>query len=439
MFLSLCTIGCVFTFSAYEPGFMSADSLDQYRQAITGRYDDWHPMSMALLWSLLLKIQKGPYLMLLLQLVWFWAGAFFWARVAGRGWGAALIFSFFVFPFIQNFPGYLVKDVHLAGCWLLSTGLAADGYINNRQRKTMPAIISLLLLLYGATVRYDALFSFIPLMYYWVSAHFSPYSPKLTAIGAVAGTILLLATAKVITVITHPQKLYPVNKLLMHDLAGIYVKTGDNVFPSVDFAVEPGFDTAYIRQHYHSSSYDPIWWNKDKKNMQPVHTDAMHKHICRAWWQAVSSNPGVYLANKFDGFLYHLRLKNSGSQLVTWYAWVDWNRFGIPHKDFYLKDSFKAWMGRFRYSFFMRPWFWFFLNIALFFPAAKIREVSLKRLTLCLLSSSLLLRLPQFFIFQTDTDFRYFYWTCIACTLVLWLLAKNRYDQHKIRKQAKTP
>ena len=42
------------------PGTMSNDAINQYAEAISGRYTDWHPAIMAWLWSLLRHIADGP-------------------------------------------------------------------------------------------------------------------------------------------------------------------------------------------------------------------------------------------------------------------------------------------------------------------------------------------------------------------------------------------
>lgn len=40
----------------YWPGVVTYDGVQQYAEAISGRYDDWHPPIMARLWALLLPL-----------------------------------------------------------------------------------------------------------------------------------------------------------------------------------------------------------------------------------------------------------------------------------------------------------------------------------------------------------------------------------------------
>src|SRR5690348_13975183 len=53
---------------------MSADSLDQFGQARTGNYSDWHPPLMSFLLGCFDRIHQGPSGMLIFQNVLFWSG-----------------------------------------------------------------------------------------------------------------------------------------------------------------------------------------------------------------------------------------------------------------------------------------------------------------------------------------------------------------------------
>jgi len=44
----------------FWPGVALFDSVYQYRQALSGTYDDWHPPIMARLWSLFASVAARP-------------------------------------------------------------------------------------------------------------------------------------------------------------------------------------------------------------------------------------------------------------------------------------------------------------------------------------------------------------------------------------------
>lgn len=58
----------------FAPGVAEYDSVEQFRQVLSGRYDDWHPPVMAWLWRRLLPFGDGATPLLVLQLTGYWLG-----------------------------------------------------------------------------------------------------------------------------------------------------------------------------------------------------------------------------------------------------------------------------------------------------------------------------------------------------------------------------
>ena len=50
------------------PGLAQYDSVEQFQQVLSGRYDDWHPPAMARTWSLLHVLGGGAGPMMVLQI-----------------------------------------------------------------------------------------------------------------------------------------------------------------------------------------------------------------------------------------------------------------------------------------------------------------------------------------------------------------------------------
>ncbi|MCD6064465.1 MAG: hypothetical protein K0R82_2376, partial [Flavipsychrobacter sp.] len=130
-------IVCAFAFLinviAYYPGFLTSDSLDQYEQAITGKYGNWHPPAFTLLWRLLNSIYKGPFLLLVFQLGLLWGSAYVLMQtVKKRHWRIA-IFVLSLAPFVQNFAGCVVKDSQMALPWLLSFALLFRAHVTDKR------------------------------------------------------------------------------------------------------------------------------------------------------------------------------------------------------------------------------------------------------------------------------------------------------------------
>jgi hypothetical protein len=67
--LALCALTWSLGWLARYPGVMSPDSLDQWQQLISGRYNDWHPVASTLFMKFAASVWPSPAAVVLLQLV----------------------------------------------------------------------------------------------------------------------------------------------------------------------------------------------------------------------------------------------------------------------------------------------------------------------------------------------------------------------------------
>ncbi|MDO6432719.1 hypothetical protein Q4E93_19085 [Flavitalea sp. BT771] len=415
---------------------MSPDSLDIYGQSISGHYGDWHPPLMAWFWSLANKLYQGPQVMLLFQLALLWASFYFLAT----GWFSSrrsriwLFLGFLLAPFVQNFAGYIIKDAQLALSWLAGVSIIARAASKDRRMTLAEAVFSFLFILYGTVVRINALPGAIPLFYLWVDQSFPWKRARFWRAGAV---LLLLLSAigchSLLNYILKPQKQYPEYKLYLHDMAGVYVRTGENYFPTFINSY-PGFDTVYLRSNYTTATFDDLYWNQEKKISFLALNDSTSHIIRKAWVQSISNNFGDYLYNRWDGFLYFLRIKKR-TWIVTLNAVVPPNNFGITFKPNFVSRAF-IWLIKLQSGApYMRPWCWLLLNVSIFIAGFYIYNASIRKIVFVLASSSLLYMLSQFFIFQVDTEFRYFYWNCLSLFICIFYLIKD----WQLKKNASLP
>ena len=130
------------------------------------------------------------------------------------------------------------------------------------------------------------------------------------------------------TLHSQPRKQYAENKLFLHDITGVFVKTGKNVFPATLFT-NKAFDTAYLRKKYHPATFDDIWWNNDGINIIPDTTQKVSYDLFIAWKSALIRYPFVYLDNRFVGFEYYLRIKSRTDFFCNYPPGITANKFGI--------------------------------------------------------------------------------------------------------------
>lgn len=409
---------------AFYPGFMYIDTIDQYIQALNRRYTDWHPPVMAGFWTLLNFIHQGPQVMLVFQLLLLWTSFYIIATTWCRYWLSfvGLLLLFIGALYVQNFAGLIVKDAQMALCWLLAVAIMLRAIHYKRKMTTGEAIFTFLLLTYGTMVRINALPGALPLYYLWVEDVYSGSITRKAGRLAAVLTGLLIINLSINKLILKPQKSYAEYKLMAHDIAGIYVTTGHAYFPAF-ITQHPGFDTNYIKTHFTTATLDNIWWNIDQREIFPPLNEPTRKELIKAWKRSIRENPFAYLKNRFDGFLFYLQLKQRpNAPFYYYYPYIYPNNYGFVLKPNRLRSIVAGFITANRNMPYMKPWFWLLLPFVQLVLTIRLPYGIFKKAGLCLATSSLLYLLPQFFIYQADTEFRYFYWCCIATALHTVLL-----------------
>lgn len=409
--------GFLLNFLACYPGFVPPDGWDMYAQALSGQYTDWHPPIMALFWRFLLNFWKGPQPVLLLQLGMLWlSGYLLWRSLPH--WSARLLLTLLLVlaPWVQNFAGSLLKDVHMAFSYLLATALMLRAALRSGRFPRAMVVAVFLLLAYGTLVRINALPAVFPLLLLWLRLCFPTLRWYGTAAGLAGSVLLLFALNRIFnSALAKPQHRYPEAKLFLHDLLGIYARSGAAEFPALLYT-QPDFDTAGLRAAYTPATFDDSWWSGGR-----THTNwALPEQpglLQNAWAGAIRQHPAAYLQHRGEGYLYYLQLRSRSADYHPWYPWIHPNEYGFELKPSFLRE---AWLKPVQEQLslpWMRPPFWMLLNVLLLLPALRLRNRTYRRFAAALLLSGLLYQLPAFFVFQTDTDFRYFYWNCVAVSL----------------------
>ncbi|MBA2936168.1 hypothetical protein HZF05_18960 [Sphingomonas sp. CGMCC 1.13654] len=153
------------------PGIAAYDATTQFAQAITGRYDDWHPPIMARLWSLFLKAGAwGTAPMLLLQLVLLWSGlamlavALRRARAPIAGW---CVLAVGLLPPVLDWMVVVDKDCQMIGALACAIGLVALFRLAKRPLPWWAVIVVAVLLAYAMLLRANSVFAVMPLALMW--------------------------------------------------------------------------------------------------------------------------------------------------------------------------------------------------------------------------------------------------------------------------------
>jgi hypothetical protein len=239
----------------HYPGTLNNDSINQYAEAVSGRYTDWHPPIMAWLWSMLRLFADGPAPFLVLHLVLYWAGFGLMAdgiRRAGQPRTGLLMALAGAFPPFLYLNGVIGKDVGMAVFWLAAVGLMFWFRAQGRRIPLPWGAVIGVLVLYGTLVRSNALFALGPLLFYALAPAHWLRGARLMAGALVVAVLAIPLTQQLNRVMFHPKERDPVHSLFLYDLAGI---AAQEHAPGL---LEP---RATLSASDLKACYTPYWWD----------------------------------------------------------------------------------------------------------------------------------------------------------------------------------
>lgn len=286
--------------AAFWPGIMTWDAIRQYRQALSGQYDDWHPPAMDWLWRQLGAFAAGPAPMLVTQVALYWGGTALWMLAAWRRrqpLAAFVIAALALSPIVLMLVGTVLKDSLFAGALLLASGLLAAG----GRARVPPRVLAAALLVAAATLRFNAVPACLPLLVLSLPARCRRTMPRLAASAALAAVPLVLALP-LANAALHARRSGVELSLVIYDLGGIGRFSGTNVFPPTAVA-DP---VAVAAACYSPVSWDRYaWWGA-----QPcaIGFETLRGPLAAgggpyAWWlTAVARHPLAYAEHRLAHF-----------------------------------------------------------------------------------------------------------------------------------------
>lgn len=417
-------LGLLFAFQlyAYRWGVITPDTVEQYGQALSGAYDDWHPPATAWLWRQLLWIGHGriggntaP--ILLFDGLLYWTGIGLIAETLRRrgdrlAMALAILCAALPIPFGQM--GAILKDPLLAACCLAAAGLLLfAGTLRAPRGRLLANIAAILLLILGSATRINALFATIPLLLLLLPP--SLLRRPARAIPAfLAGAALLVASHWLIdSVALRPHRSQPFLSLVNFDFGGIVAEGGGNVYPQLDDATARRM-TALC---YRPSLYNPTYRPECDAVEETLFTYAAAHHLgpVALWLGAIRHAPLAYARHRLAHLNRNWRFLVADVPNDAVYVMTTPNPFGLAFAGNRATVAISHAARAMALSPLGRPATWLAVALGLLLLAPRLRTGRF----IAALSLSALCYGGAYAVVSVAPDMRYNLWTMLAAMIAL--------------------
>ena len=413
--LVMAGIGATLTALAYWPGFMTWDAIRQYDQAVSGDFDDWHPPAMEWLWRQLLAIHAGPRPMLVMQLTLEWGGLALlagWALRRERRWLAAAILACGFMPFGLALTGEVLKDCLMAGA--LIAAAAALAWAEPERRAVGWRIMGIALLIFAATLRFNAFLATVPLAVALLPAAWWRGKLRLLVATGVTAAVMLAALPLANRILGAKPSGVGLS-LVIFDLGGIAHFSGKNTFPPIQDFDDSDDPAGIVSACYDPSKWDRYaWWGANPcdigfDNVQEAFA-AQHINPYRWWLGQVVAHPVAYAEHRLAHFTINTRLfsRDATERAVQIDPPPnDWGYRVTPGPLLTAIDGAAVWSADSPLGW---PIVWIALALAVLIAAPALPS---RRLVLPLALSSFLYGMG-YAAFSVASELRYHWWTMFA-------------------------
>jgi hypothetical protein len=311
-------------------GVITPDTVFQWRQALTGSYDDWHPPVTAWLWRQLMPLGDGTAPVLIFDCALYWLGAGLLAdalRRRGQPWAMAAVLIACAAPIPFGQIGAILKDPLLAACCLTAAGLILTRETMGGGWRPLAAGMAGLLLVLATATRFNAVFATAPLLVALLPARDTNRPWRIIATLAAAAALLFSSSTLINRFALQPHRGRPIFSLINFDLAGIVAHGGGPAYPNLT----PEAALAITARCYAPNLYNPTDLPECNAVEDALSTFVTARHISplQPWLAAVAASPGAYLRHRLAHLNRNLRLFVSTVPADAFYVMSEPNDLGL--------------------------------------------------------------------------------------------------------------
>lgn len=409
----------------FYPGYMSPDSLDQLGQALgVIPVNDWHPPIMVFIWSTLIAITGHTSSMLLFQLMIFWLSlgllAVFIFKSTESIKRSLLPLVVGIIPPVIAISGVIWKDVQMAYVLALATVLLL--FVSKfKTKKASKIIIYTLifgLIIYGALLRYNAIFSVLPIVYVALSNILAKKKAWVRyAVSLIVVAVIPLTGFIFNHFIVHAKSENPLSSVMLDDV--ININSYESLTQTAPVKIQ-GMLTMVKRDCEEKQGRMNSYWlclNDDQR--KTVKTSG-YEDLKSYWILTLLNHPLGYMEYRIETFALFIFVPDR--YVYIWQKGIEANTLDQNVKSPSLGFALEAYIKGFGYrhlSFLFEPWFWLIVNIAVLYLA---RKAVLYKKYIMMLSVSSLFYILTYIPVVVAADYRYIYWSVIASLFAILLL-----------------
>jgi hypothetical protein len=280
----------------FWPGHMDPDTTDEYQQARTGAYTDWHTPILSALW-------RGAYLAGLHSIGWvltagvltLLAGTYLVLRMRlSRPWATAGGVLVLVFPPVLGWAVQVGRDAWFVALLLAAFGLLARAARSTGRVRMVFLVAAVLFAALTAASRQNAFPALIVFFAAAVALAWPPTSRRHLLGVVLAGTlctaVLLGVESGVSQAVLRARSLHIEQVVFDYDLAALSRQEGRVLFPRDIFTQ----DLAHIRRWSNTLQADELEFGPGEAVHVPL-TGRSYETLRSAWVSAVREHPLDYL------------------------------------------------------------------------------------------------------------------------------------------------
>lgn len=279
---------------AFNPGCLNEDAIDQYEQAVVRHYVDWHPATMSILWSYLLRLYDGIQSMLSFSVIAFSVGLAMIVQAARQTWVKALIFfGVIAVPPVFAFLGMVVKDTVMGT--LLVLGIGAY-YSYRAKRNWISLSIALIAMYLACAVRQNGIIMVSPILCLLFWEYLIPrgkkYAILLVPFMTLVTVLGFFGLLKLTIFVYDVAPGHPEQGVMLYDLAALSTRSGRLLAPA-EFIL-PGTTVNEIRAELDPFNAGDLFWGGQRIYTFQNSSTAM-KDLRSTWLRAIWDRPIAYL------------------------------------------------------------------------------------------------------------------------------------------------